>query len=171
MKTMAGGAARIGRGDRLYGADPDALKRVLATKGGALAAIKWALRHPSVHTAIVCMTDHDQFDENLRAMSEPFTRQDDQILQTLLARISPSYCRMCGACRGVCAQGVPVPDVLRFLTYAEGYGQFALARDHFLSLPEPVRAVRCGDCAQCSIDCPNGVRVRDTVARAQDLLA
>jgi len=171
MKSMAGGVERVGRGDRLYGADPQILKKVLGTKGGALAAIKWVLKNQSVDTTIVCMTDQDQLDENLRAMAEPYTDQDEQILQSLLAYISPVYCRMCGACKGVCDKGVPVPDMLRFLTYAEGYGQFAMARDRFLELPEHVRAIRCSDCASCSVDCPNGVRVRDRVMRAQELLA
>jgi predicted aldo/keto reductase-like oxidoreductase len=171
MKTMAGGVERVGRGDRLYGADPQTLKKVLGTKGGALAAIKWALRNQSVDTAIVCMTDQDQLDENLRAMAEPYTDQDEQILQSLLAYIGPMYCRMCGSCNGVCDKGVPVPDMLRFLTYAEGYGQFAMAREHFLGLPEHIRAIRCSDCDSCSVDCPNGVQVRDRVMRAQELLA
>ena len=171
MKVMAGGVARVGRGDRLYGADPEALKKVLGMPGGALAAIKWALRNQSLDTAIVCMTDHDQLDENLRAMAEPYTPNDDNILQALMAYIGPTYCRMCGACGGVCDKGVPVPDMLRFLTYVEGYGQFAMARERFLELPEHVRALRCSDCGSCSVDCPNGVRVRDRVMRAQELLA
>jgi predicted aldo/keto reductase-like oxidoreductase len=171
MKTMAGGVARVGRGDRLYGADPLAMKEILGAKGGALAALKWALRNQSVDTAIVCMTDHDQLDENLRAMAEPYTGQDEQILQSLLGYIGPMYCRMCGSCNGVCDRGVPVPDMLRFLTYAEGYGQFAMAREHFLELPEHVRAIRCRDCDSCSVDCPNGVQVRDRVMRAQELFA
>jgi predicted aldo/keto reductase-like oxidoreductase len=171
MKTMAGGVARVGRGDRLYGADPQALKKVLGTEGAALAALKWALRNQSVDTAIVCMTDHDQLDEDLRAMTEPYTDRDDQLLQSLMAYIAPAYCRMCGSCGGVCDKGVPVADMLRFLTYAEGYGQFAMARDHFLGLPEGVRAIRCSDCESCSIDCPNGVQVRGRVMRAQELFA
>ena len=171
MKSMAGGVERVGRGDRLYGADPAALKKVLGAKGGALAAIKWVLKNQSVDTAIVCMTDQDQLDENMRAMAEPYSNQDDEILQSLLAFISPVYCRMCGACKGVCDKGVPVPDMLRFVSYAEGYGQFAMAREHFLDLPEQVRAIRCSDCASCSVDCPNGVRVRDRVMRAQELFA
>jgi succinate dehydrogenase/fumarate reductase-like Fe-S protein len=61
--------------------------------------------------------------------------------------------------------------MLRFLTYVEGYGQFAMARERFLDLPEDVRSVRCGDCAACSVDCPNGVRVRERVGRAQELFA
>lgn len=83
----------------------------------------------------------------------------------------PIYCRMCGTCNGVCAKGVPVPDMLRFLSYAEGYGQFAMARERFLELPDHVRSIRCADCASCSVDCPNGVRVRERVARAQELFA
>jgi predicted aldo/keto reductase-like oxidoreductase len=171
MKTMAGGVSRVGRGDRLYGADPQAMKKILGAEGGALAALKWALRNPSVDTAIVCMTDHDQLDENLRAMAEPYTGRDEQILQSLLAYIGPVYCRMCGSCNGVCDKGLPVPDMLRFLTYAEGYGQFSMAREHFLELPEHLRAIRCSDCGSCSVDCPNGVRVRDRVMRAQELFA
>jgi uncharacterized protein len=171
MKTLAGGVERVGRGDRLYGADPGTVKKVLGAKGGALAAIKWALKNQSVDTAIVCMTDHEQLDENLLAMREPYTDQDEQILQSLLAYIGPMYCRMCGSCTGLCDKGVPVPDMLRFLTYAEGYGQFAMARDHFLSLPEHVQSVRCSECGACSVNCPNGVQVRDRLMRAQELFA
>jgi predicted aldo/keto reductase-like oxidoreductase len=171
MKTMAGGVARVGRGDRLYGADPEALKKVLGTTGGALAAIKWVLKNESVDTAIVCMTDHEQFDENVRAMAEPYTDRDESTLRTLLAYIGPGYCRMCGSCNGLCARGVPVPDVLRCLTYAEGYGQFALARERFLEIPDDIRAIRCSDCSKCSIECPNGVRVRGRVMHAQELFA
>jgi predicted aldo/keto reductase-like oxidoreductase len=171
MKLMAGGATRVERGDRLYGANPQALSRLLKQEGVPLAAIKWALRNQSVDTAIVCMTNHEQLDENLRAMAEPFGEKDEKLLANQLAAISPVYCRMCGACGGECVKGVPVPAVLRILTYAEGYGQFALARERFLELPEQARAVRCGDCGSCSVDCPNGVRVRERVSRAQEILA
>jgi predicted aldo/keto reductase-like oxidoreductase len=171
MKTLAGGLSRVTQGDRLYGASQNAVKKTFSTEGAPLAAIKWALKNQSLDTAIVCMTDHEQLDENLRAMAEPYTNKDEQILNQLLAYISPMYCRMCGACGGVCDKGVPVPDMLRFLTYVEGYGQFAMAREKFLELPEQVRGIRCGDCGSCSVDCPHGVQVRDRVLRAQELLA
>jgi predicted aldo/keto reductase-like oxidoreductase len=171
MKTLAGGATRVQHGDRLYGAAPDSLVKRLGQPGAPLAAIKWALRNPSVDTAIVCMTDHDQLQENLRAMSEPYTPHDDALLSEQLALIGPIYCRMCGACNGVCDKGVPIPDMLRFLSYAEGYGQFAMARERFLELPDHVRSIRCEDCGSCSVDCPNGVRVRERVGRAQELFA
>ena len=85
MKTMAGGVSRVQRGDRLYGANPQELSKRLSQPGVPVAAIKWALRNESVDTAIVCMTDHDQLDENLRAMAEPYTQKDEQLLSTQLA--------------------------------------------------------------------------------------
>ncbi len=171
MKVLAGGFSRIQRGDRLYGANPEALTKTLKQEGAMVAAIKWALNNQSVDTAIVCMTDFDQLEENYRAMAEAFTGADEKLLSAQLARISPLYCRMCGECTGVCEKGVRVADELRILTYAEGYGEFALAREHFLALDASVRAVRCDQCMSCSVACPNGVRVRDRLMRAQEMLA
>jgi predicted aldo/keto reductase-like oxidoreductase len=171
MKVMAGGVSRVQRGDRLYGANPQALSQRLSQTGVPVAAIKWALKNESVDTAIVCMTSHDQLDENLRAMAEPYTERDEHLLTAQLASIGPHYCRMCGSCGGVCDKGVPVPDVLRFLTYAEGYGQFALARERFLEMPQPARDVRCSDCTSCSFRCAYGVAVRDNLTHAQEILA
>jgi predicted aldo/keto reductase-like oxidoreductase len=171
MKVLAGGMSRVSRGDRLYGAGQDAVGKTLNREGAPLAAIKWALKNQSLDTAIVCMTDHEQLDEDLRAMAEPYTEKDEKLLNEQLARISPTYCRMCGACGGVCDKGVPVADMLRFLTYAEGYGQFAMARESFLGMPAQVREIRCSDCSSCSVHCPNGVQVRDRVLRAQELFA
>ncbi len=171
MKVMAGGVKRVQRGDRVYGANPQELTQRLGQPGVPVAAIKWALKNESVDTAEVCMTDHDELDENLRAMAEPYTEKDEALLTARLASIDPSYCRMCGSCGGVCDKGVPVPDVLRFLTYAEGYGQFALARGRFLEMPQPARDVRCRDCASCSFRCAYGVAVRDRLMHAQDILA
>ena len=171
MKVLAGGFSRIQRGDRLYGVNPGALTDTLKQEGAMLAAIKWVLKNQSVDTAIVCMTDFDQLDMNLRALSEPFGDRDQKLLAAQLALIRPLYCRMCGHCNGVCDQGVPVADILRFLSYADGYSQFALARERYLALPEQVRQARCRDCGSCSVICPNGVEVRNRLMRAQELLA
>jgi hypothetical protein len=143
----------------------------LSQEGVPVAAIKWALKNESVSTAIVCMTSHDQFEENERAMAEPYTEKDEMLLTAQLLDIGPKYCRMCGACGGVCERGVPVADVLRFLTYAEGYGQFALGREKFLQLGPEVAAVRCADCGHCTVRCPYGVQVAARIRRAQELFA
>jgi len=65
----------------------------------------------------------------------------------------------------------PVADLLRLVTYAEGYGQFAMARGRYLELPEDVQRANCGECASCSVHCPNGVEVQRRVAQAQALFS
>jgi hypothetical protein len=104
-------------------------------------------------------------------MSEPFTTVDEKLLARIDEDIRPLYCRMCHQCSGQCPKGVPVPDTIRYLSYADFYGQFALGRERFLALPEEVRAVRCSDCATCQVRCPNGVHVADRLMRAQKLFS
>jgi hypothetical protein len=171
MKVMAGGTSRVQRGDRVYGANPQELRQRLAAPGVPVAAIRWALRNESVDTAIVCMTSHDELDEDLRALAGPYGDEDERLLTAQLALVGPGYCRMCGACGGTCERGVRVPDVLRILTYADGYGQFALARERFLELPPSGRPAACADCASCTFRCAHGVAFRAGLERAQDLLA
>ncbi|MGO9317451.1 MAG: aldo/keto reductase [Terracidiphilus sp.] len=163
MKVMAGGTRRLKPGD------PN-LKR-LTQEGAMLAALKWVINKPSISTTIPSITDMDQLDENLKAMSNPLSASDEKILSAHLDAIRPLYCRMCGQCDGACQKGLPVADVLRFLTYADGYGQFALGRERFLELSAAHKSVRCGDCAVCTVNCPHGVRVSDRMARAQELFA
>jgi hypothetical protein len=163
MKVMAGGF-RMPRPN-----DPNFQK--LQRPGAMLAALKWVIQKPGVATTIPSMTDMDQLDENLKAMGNPFATGDQKLLARQLEFLQPLYCRMCGKCDGHCAKGLPVADVLRFLTYAEGYGQFALGRENFKGLPPEQTAVRCGDCAECTVKCPHGVRVADRMARAQELFA
>ena len=161
MKVMAGGR----------GPEAVAMREKLAARGGMLSALKWTLRNPFVHTTIPSTTDMAQLDENLRAMAEPWTPADEQKLVARLERIRTDYCSMCGQCEGTCPKGLPVADVLRYLTYAEGYGQFALGREQFLALPAAQRDVRCGDCAECAVRCPQGVEVARRLSRAQSLFA
>ena len=163
MKVMAGGFRRIKPEDPKYAT----FKR----EGAMLAMLKWVLRNKNVDTTIPSITDLDQLDQNLKAMNEPFTPADEKLLAVHLEQIRPLYCRMCGTCDGVCAKGLPVADLIRYVSYAEGYGEFAMAREHFLELQHELRAARCADCRECTIACPNGVRVAERVARAQELFA
>ena len=161
MKVMAGGFRRLSPEDRNY----QRLKR----PGALLSALKWVVRNRSVHTTIPSMTDNDQLDENVNAMSAPFGPDDDKHLAAHLERIGPLYCRMCSRCLGHCRQGLPVEDLLRFVTYADGYGQFALGHEHFLSLSPAHQSGVCADCGSCSVDCPHGVQVRERLLRAEEL--
>ncbi len=166
MKVFAGGYHPIPAVKN----DPQVIER-LHRQGAMFAALKWALKNKHVNTTVPSITDLDQLDEDMRAMSSPFTAADEQVLAAHLEFLGPRYCRLCNSCAGACPQGLPVADVLRFLTYAEGYGQFAMARESFLTLSDEQRSVRCADCAACAVQCVNGVHVRERLALAQELFA
>lgn len=146
-------------------------RALMKRPGAALAALKWAVRNPNVATTIPSMTDADQLLENVKAMAAPFSPADQKTLAAQLDMIQPLYCRMCGSCEGRCPKGVPVADALRCLMYADGYGQFPLARARFQKLPAEAASSECRNCSSCAVRCPNGVRVQDRLIRAQTLLA
>jgi aryl-alcohol dehydrogenase-like predicted oxidoreductase len=160
MKVMAGGFRRVKPGDPLY--------PKFQREGIMPAALKWVLKNPNIHTTIPSITDMEQLDEDFKAMTAPFSKADEQLLARHLDYITPLYCRMCGNCAGSCKKGLPVSDIIRCLSYAEGYGQFALGRESYLELGA---SSRCADCDGCTVKCPNGVAVASRVSRAQECFA
>ena len=167
--------------DKLYAAGVGVIAMKVMAKGGrgraarppafAPAALKWAINNPAIATTVPSMTDIDQLQQNFSAMSERFTDDDAKVLSARLEEIGPYFCRMCGQCAGQCPKGLPVPDMVRFVMYADGYGQFPLGREHFQRLSEEHRNVRCSDCSTCAVHCPNGVHVAARLTRAQELFA
>jgi len=136
-----------------------------------LAALKWAINNPAIATTVPSMTDIDQLEQNFKAMSERFTDADAKVLSARLEEIGPYFCRMCGQCDGQCPKGLPVADMVRFVMYADGYGQFPLGRENFLRMPAEYQNVRCSDCTNCAVQCPHGVHVAAQLSRAQELFA
>jgi predicted aldo/keto reductase-like oxidoreductase len=138
---------------------------------GPLAAIKWVLMNPAISTTVPFAKNLEELEMNFRAMTEPYTLQDEKMLYARNEEIRSLYCRMCYECKGQCPKGVPVTDELRFLAYYDFGGNFHQAHGNFMQLPEEIRNVRCRDCSICAIHCPNGVDVRNRLLRAQELLA
>ena len=138
---------------------------------GPLAGIKWVLSNPAIGTTVPFMQTIPELEMNFRAMSEPYTPKDEKLLYVLNEQIRPMYCRMCYECKGQCPKGVPVTDVLRFLAYNDFAGNYHQAVANFRGLGREIRDVRCNDCSECAIKCPNGVHVQERLRRAQELLA
>ena len=137
----------------------------------APTALKWAIKNPIIATTVPSMTDIDQLEQNFAVMAQPFTAADQKILTARLEEITPYFCRMCGTCAGQCPKGLPVADMVRFVMYADGYGQYPLGRENFLRMSAEHQAVRCGECSDCVVKCPHGVTVSERMMRAQELFA
>ena len=103
--------------------------------------------------AIPGMTSYAQVEENLGARGKRFALADKIALARYALEIGDRHCGLCGACGGVCPNGVEVPNVLRALTYLEGYREEDLARSAYGSLPPGRNAAACGECEACLVAC------------------
>ena len=155
----------------MAGFAPPPKERRTLTNEGPLAAVKWALLNPDISTTVPYAKNIEEVEMNFRAMTEPYTPQDDRMLFARNEEIRPLYCRMCYECKGKCPKGIPVADELRYLAYNDFAGDFRQARNNFMRLTDEIRSVRCRDCSACAVQCRNGVDVRNRLIRAQDLLA
>ncbi len=164
MKAMAGSF-------RFPGATDDAFQAKVQGPGVPVAALKWTLRTPLVDCVIPSIKDMQELDEDFQAMSAPYAPADEKVLSAQRDQIQPLYCHGCGTCAAACRRGLPVADLVRFAMYSEGYGEHRLGREQFLGLPRELREARCSDCGECTVRCPNGVRVAERVLRAQELFA
>jgi uncharacterized protein len=162
MKAMAGSF-------RFPGATDDRFQAKVKGPGVPVAALKWTLRNSHMDCVIPSIKDMEELDEDVQAMSVPYAPADEKILSAQLDAVRPLYCHGCGTCSATCCLGLPVPDLVRFAMYSEGYGEYRLGREQFLSLPPESRDPRCLSCPTCTIQCPNGVNVAERVRRAQEL--
>jgi predicted aldo/keto reductase-like oxidoreductase len=141
------------------------------TGEGPLAGIKWVLKNPAISTTVPFMQKISELEMNFRAMSEPYTPADEKMIYVKNEEIRPFYCRMCYQCKGQCPRGLPVTDMLRSLAYHDFGGNYHQAAMSFRDVSRGVQDVRCRDCSDCKVKCPNGVHVQDRLIRAQELLA
>ena len=135
------------------------------------AALAWVLANPGVVTTIPSMTSYAQVEENLGARGKRFALADRVALGRYALEIGDRHCGLCGACGGVCPSGVEVPNVLRALTYLEGYREEDLARSAYGSLPLGRNAAACGECEACLVACRLRLPVGRLARRAHARLA
>ncbi|HEX9206396.1 MAG TPA: aldo/keto reductase [Candidatus Deferrimicrobiaceae bacterium] len=135
------------------------------------AALAWVLENPGVATTIPGMTSYAQLEENLGARGKRFSLADRVALRRYAMEIGDRHCGLCGACGGICPNGVEVPTVLRSLTYLEGYREGELARSTYRSIPPGRNAAACGDCDRCLHACRLALPVRRLAREAHARLS
>ena len=159
MKTMAGGALQ----------KPDAYQ----VDGSSLpqAKIKWALSQEAVSTALSEVLSYAILDENLGAVGKTLTAEEQAMLHDHVRERSASVCRMCGTCQRACPAKLPIPDLLRCVTYHDLHRKPAYARQVYREITSSGPLPNCGDCTACAQACPHGVAGPGRVREARELLA
>jgi predicted aldo/keto reductase-like oxidoreductase len=123
----------------------------------AVAALKWVLQDPHVHTIIPGFTTFDQMNLDLSVMDDPALTLSEKAQLEWAASQVGLYCQGCRQCLNQCGQQLPIPDLMRAYMYGYGYRNLREAQDLVFSLDLPAQV--CPDCCQCSVDCLSGFNV------------
>jgi len=135
------------------------------------AMLKWALEEKAVSSAVTEMLNRRQMEEDLAVAGRPLTVDERTTLFRHVAENGRDYCHLCGRCQAGCPSGIATADILRYLAYHESYGKSAAARAHYSKLYPGTTAPACRDCGRCESFCRFGVRVRDRIQKAHQILS
>ncbi len=120
------------------------------------------------------MTAVEHVMENSAAAMSPekLAMEEFMQLQQFAARSSHHHCKGCaGVCESCIDGPLRVADTLRYLMYAECYGQRDAARAMYAELPREQRMLEGVDLRAAIAACPQGIDLAGRLARAQELLA
>jgi hypothetical protein len=168
MKPLMGGMGETPAGR-------SALAEALKTPPGRTrvmsAALRWVLQNELVDTVPLLIKDQAELAASTAAAAGGLSHEDEKLLAATVRKASGRLCRLCPTCTAGCRLGLPVPEIMRAMMYAEGYGNLSRASETYADLVGGAATANCESCPECTIRCPNGVRVRDRLLSARARLA
>jgi len=114
-----------------------------------VACLKWALSNPNVCVALSEITTLQMADENVAASGGRLTEGEHAAIERFVADRGRRSFVYWGAAQAKCANGVAVAEILRHRAYYVEYGERALARKLYSSLPDHQRPAACPGCPVC----------------------
>ncbi len=157
MKVMAGGKGYVG--SEMKGLNP------------CQTALKWVMSDKNVATTIPSITSFQQLEENFNTMGAKMSWSERKTLYKYAKVMDREFCAMCDECSGICPQNVNIIDIMRYLMYADGYGELELGRDSYRSLSYNEPASKCIDCDDCLVPCVNNLNIKERMLHAHSILA
>jgi len=168
MKPLMGGMGETPAGR-------SALAEALKTPAGRTrvmsAALRWVLQNALVDTVPLLIKNQEELAASTTAAAGGLTDADMRLLAAAVREASPRLCRLCPTCSAGCRSGLPIPEIMRALMYAEGYGNLPRAKRAYADLVGGAPVAKCESCPGCTADCPNQVRVHDRMLSARTHLA
>jgi len=136
-----------------------------------LAALKFVLADPRVHTLNLAFNTFEDVGNLLSVSGQALTGQESRLLASYVRECGALYCRhACGLCEAECPSGVPVNTILRYNHYFEAQGSEKFAMSKYAALGT-AKADACRTCGgACERACPYGVPARTLLCLAHSQL-
>ncbi len=168
------------RGGRLANAVPEKAKEIIRNETSCSSpaefGLRWLWDQPEVTTILSGMNSMEMVKENIRIASETaentLTESDMNTYEKVIREIERKVkvkCTGCAYCMP-CPAGVDIPGCFKTYntSYVEGY--FNGIREYFMCTAmknEPAMASQCKKCGKCETRCPQGIQIRDELARVK----
>jgi uncharacterized protein len=135
--------------------------------------LRYLLSLQGVTAVVSNIKNFDQMRENLGASGAPMTKTEVDAMTSALQQAPRNYrdCIACGQCHGDCPDGLAVADIMRYRMYAEDYGDWHLARQHYADLPAEWKAIAASGKDIPDDACPYGLSVAAELKHAHRWLA
>ena len=134
---------------------------------------RYLLSLDGVTSVVSNFKNFDQMHENLSASGAPMQKAEVEAITLALLNAPRNYrdCITCGECRGACPGELAVDDIMRFRMYAEDYGDYHIARQHYAQLPAEWKAIVASGKGIPENACPYGLSVVAELKQAHRWLA
>lgn len=142
-------------------------------------ALRFVLGNPDVCCALSGMQNCTMVEQNtaVASLENPMTiEQWKQVGESLenLKKFSELYCTGCGYCQP-CPKGIQIPKIFQAYTYHNVYGLHDLAKKTYWNYVNNEKAPGatskdCADCGYCEKKCPQHLKVRELLKKAEDVL-
>lgn len=132
------------------------------------AALRYVLEKPGVAAAVPGMLSSSMVEENLAAVIGKGGLADLVALETYRADLKGKACSFCSVCLSQCRYDTGGLDAARVAMYSEGYRDMRLARENAVAAADAIS--NCAACEGCTVDCSQGIDIRDAARRAMRFL-
>jgi predicted aldo/keto reductase-like oxidoreductase len=126
------------------------------------AALKWVLQDPNFHTSIPGIVAYDQLMQNFSVMENLALTEEEKANLEEAKLVAGLYCDGCDQCLLQCKKHLPVNEYMRAYMYTYGYRHY----ENAYSVLEGIglSANPCGDCTNCTVNCPKGFHIAERIA-------
>ncbi len=135
------------------------------------ATIRWALSNKNVNSVCEGITNFNQIEDSLQAVSKKLSRADEEVLRRYAQAVDKTYCRYCSTCEPYCPYKVAIADIMRYAMYFKYYKLEKEAMQLYADLPEEMKCKVCDNCSgECEQGCPHQRSIREGLLEAGRML-
>jgi len=139
-------------------------------------ALQWVWNHPEVSIVLSGMSTMEQVKENVEAAGRSgpghLTAEELELVEAAreeYRKLGWIMCTSCGYCMP-CPNGVDIPTSFDAYNNAVTFSRHERYRKMYARWPEERRAGSCVECGECEEKCPQGLPIRDLLARVHEVL-